>query len=402
MAGLIAGLLLLRDDWDVVVYERSGEELASRGAGITPHRALFEACAQAGIDFAEAPGVESRGRILLAPDGTVVDRNHTVQAFTSWGLLYRFLRAAFPDERYRSGHAVTDIVEAPWGVDLRFEDGRRDRVDRVIGADGLRSLVRGIVSPETVPAYAGYIAWRGLVVESRLPAEFREELERGMTFYLPPGEHCLGYTVAGPHDTLTRGERWYNWVWYRPLPAGNEFDAVFTDDSGHLHTSGIPPGRIRREWLAALRADAQACLPPQFQAAVERTEQPFIQPIVELASNRLIRGRCVLIGDAAFTARPHIGLGVSKAAGDAASLARAIAGNDESIETTMAAWEAERLAYGQAALARSADLGCYLSGPPGNPQEQARYEHFRSAPVVLSQIAAAEIDVVTTSGAETA
>lgn len=390
IAGLLAGLLLLRHNWDVQIYERSGDELASRGAGITPHRALFDACEQAGIDLADTIGVESAGRIMLGHDGEVVASNDMHQLFTSWGLLYRSLRAAFPEDRYHNGAGVREIHTDDAAVRLTFDAGATASADWAVGADGLRSLVRRSVSPNSRLQYAGYVAWRGLVIESKLPTALRRQLERGMTFYVPAGEHVLGYTVAGPDDTLVRGERWYNWVWYRPLPTGPRFAAAFTDDDGALHEHGIPPPRIRQAIIDALRSDAATRLPPQFRAVVLATEQPFLQPIVELGSERLVRGRCVLIGDAAFTARPHIGLGVSKAAGDAFTLSRALARADKEIPAALARWETARLAHGRAAVARSAALGCYIGNEPANDEQARRYAHYRSAGVVLAEIAAAE------------
>ena len=41
IAGLFAGALLLREGFAVDVFERSGEALASRGAGIASHPELF-------------------------------------------------------------------------------------------------------------------------------------------------------------------------------------------------------------------------------------------------------------------------------------------------------------------------------------------------------------------------
>lgn len=388
IAGLLAGLLLLRKNWDVHVYERSGDELAGRGAGIAPHRALFDACTQAGIDLENTIGVESAGRTMLNRDGHVVASNNMRQLFTSWGLLYRSLRAVFPNARYHSGTTVHEIRSDEPRLRLTFDNGAHEFADWVIGADGLRSLVRRTVAPDSRQHYAGYAAWRGLVIESRLPDTLRRQLERGMTFYVPHDEHFLGYTVAGPNDTLVRGERWYNWVWYRPLPAGPSFDATFTDDDGTLHPDGIPPPRIRRAVIDALRDAAATCLPPQFRGVVLATEQPFLQPIVELDSARLLRGRCVLIGDAAFTARPHIGLGVSKAAGDAATLSRAFTSTDSDIPAALANWEVARLAYGRAAVARGAALGCYIGEEPRDTAQAQRHAHYRSAAVVLREIAA--------------
>lgn len=399
IAGLLAGLLLLRDNWDVQIYERSGDELASRGAGITPHRALFDACTRAGIDLADTIGVESAGRIMLDCDGVVVASNEMQQLFTSWGLLYRSLRAAFPDDRYHNGAGVSEVHAGETGVRLTLDHGASAAADWLIGADGLRSLVRQSVSPASRLHYAGYVAWRGLVVESSLGLALRRQLERGMTFYVPADEHVLGYTVAGPDDTLVRGERWYNWVWYRPLPSGPRYAAAFTDDAGTFHEHGIPPPRIRRAVIEALRADAGTTLPPQFRDVVLATQQPFLQPIVELGSDRLVHRRCILIGDAAFTARPHIGLGVSKAAGDASTLSRALASSDAGIPAALAHWETTRLAHGRAAVARSAALGCYIGSEPVDDEQARRNAHFRSPAVVLAEIAAAEPNVEPATGA---
>jgi 2-polyprenyl-6-methoxyphenol hydroxylase-like FAD-dependent oxidoreductase len=165
---------------------------------------------------------------------------------------------------------------------------------------------------------------------------------------------------------------------------------MFTADDGTEFPDGIPPQRIRVSVIAAMRTDAAALLPPQFRAVVERTEHPFMQPIVELSSSSLVAGRCILIGDAAFTVRPHIGLGVSKAAGDAMSLATVFSRDDTGIQAALRRWEKQRLRFGRAVLARSADLGCYLEGSPASISERERHTHFRQAEIVLAGIAAPE------------
>lgn len=389
MAGLLAGLLLSRQGWEVDIFERSGAELASRGAGITPHQALFDAFHQAGIDIDKAMGVRSTGRTLLNARGGIEATNDTAQLFTSWGLLYRFLRNAFPRECYHNGAVVSDIRAGRNQVELKFAHGENLAVDWLIGADGSRSLLRNRYAPSAQTTYAGYIAWRGLVPEALLDDSVGSQLENRMTFYLPPGEHMLGYTVAGPSDSLERGRRWYNWVWYRPAPAGECYRQLFTDLNGDTHADGIPPQQINPAVIEAMRSDARRILPPQFAAAVECTQQPFLQPIVEVESERLVFGRAILIGDAAFTARPHIGLGVSKAAEDAATLATVFEfGHDDLVEA-LTPWERARLRFGRAVLKRSADLGCYLAGEPNNESEAQRFEQFRRPDIVLDGIAAA-------------
>ncbi len=390
MAGLIAGLLLKRQGWSVDIFERSGEELASRGAGITPHKALFDAFHQAGADIENAMGIESHGRIIFGHDGGISAKVEASQLFTSWGLLYRFLRKKFPDDRYHNGAVATEVDEDDHAVTIDFQDGSSKTFDWLIGADGLRSLVRESVAPELQLEYAGYVAWRGLVPEALLPEAIGEQLENRMAFYLPPGEHMLGYTVAGPNDTLTRGQRCYNWVWYRPTPAGQARTEMFTDAEGSYQPEGIAPHQISNAVIAMMRSDAERLLPPQFQAVVRSTEQPFIQPIVEVASERLLFKRIALIGDAAFTVRPHIGLGVSKAADDAATLARAFEKPEAEIPEALRDWEQARLKFGRAVLKRSADLGCYLSGAPQSDVEVERFQRFQSAEALMTGIAAAQ------------
>ena len=71
--------------------------------------------------------------------------------------------------------------------------------------------------------------------------------------------------------------------------------------------------------------------------------------------------RVILIGDAAFVARPHTGMGVTKAALDALTLADALAAPDP--QAALEDWETKRLRYGRALVARARWLGAYLSEP---------------------------------------
>jgi len=113
---------------------------------------------------------------------------------TSWGLLYRILRANFdglaseavpnpPPPRegdgaaeYRSGQRVTSLEYEDGAVTVGFvdPDGVEGSLtaDLVIGADGVHSTVRDLVhAPTTGVEYSGYVAWRGTVRESDLPPE---------------------------------------------------------------------------------------------------------------------------------------------------------------------------------------------------------------------------------------
>ena len=56
----------------------------------------------------------------------------------------------------------------------------------------------------------------------------------------------------------------------------------------------------------------------------------------------MIIGRVALLGDAAFVARPHVGMGTTKAAGDARALADHLARHDD-IDAALAAYDAEAI-----------------------------------------------------------
>jgi 2-polyprenyl-6-methoxyphenol hydroxylase-like FAD-dependent oxidoreductase len=66
-----------------------------------------------------------------------------------------------------------------------------------------------------------------------------------------------------------------------------------------------------------------------------------------------------LMGDAAFVARPHVGMGVTKAGEDALALAEAVARHGAT-PAALLAYEAMRLAPGHAVVERGRRLGAYL------------------------------------------
>ncbi|MEQ8231589.1 MAG: FAD-dependent monooxygenase [Gammaproteobacteria bacterium] len=363
VAGVCAAALLARHGVEVTILERSGEDLAGRGAGIAIHRDLFEVLAALGLDAGTAVGVHARGRQLFAADGRVVEQFAQPQVFTSWGLVYRMLRGACA-ARYCKGKVVTDVQQHAAGVQVGCADGTWHEADWLIGADGSRSTLRAQVAPSARLRYAGYVAWRGLVLENALDGEVRAALEHRMSFALPHGEHLLCYLVAGPEDDLRPGQRWYNWVWYRPVGGGAPLEDLLTAADGTHHPDGIPPALIRDTHVGGMRDAAERLLPPVLGAVVAATPRPFLQAIVDGRAERLRQGRVLLIGDAACTARPHVGLGVSKAAGDARELGDIFALADPTRrESALTAWEQRRLAFGHAALTWGRRLGAHIGAP---------------------------------------
>ncbi len=382
LGGLLAANLLLRAGHEVQVLERSPQSLEGRGAGIVTHASLLAALRAAGAVVDDTLGVAVASRVVLDAQGAAECRWQYPQLLTSWGRLYAVLRAALPSTHCRLGAQVCAVAQSERGVTAQLASGEHLDADLLLACDGIRSGVRAQLAPQVQPAYAGYVAWRGVCDEGCLSRLARETLFDNFGFGLPAGEQMIGYPVAGKGDSTQRGQRRWNFVWYRPAAAGAELDALMTDADGVHHPEGIAPQRVSWRAVAAMRQAAREKLAPQFAEIVEKTAMPFLQPIFDLASPALAHGRVALLGDAAFVARPHVGMGVTKAGDDAVELAAAIAAEGATPQA-LRRYEAARLPVGAAVVQRGRQLGAYLEA------QQRGVAVQRSAEEVMRQTAIA-------------
>jgi 2-polyprenyl-6-methoxyphenol hydroxylase-like FAD-dependent oxidoreductase len=355
LGGLFAGNLLHDLGWQVDIYERVPDDLASRGAGIGTHRELLSVLGGLGIAMEERLGAESGDRVCLDREGREVHRTRWAHIMSGWANVYRPLKDRFPAQRYHFGKSFQEFDQSGSEVVARFSDGSEARGDLLMGADGLRSAVRAQLFPGLEPAYAGYVAWRALVDEHTLPQELRRRLGNVYWFGLPPGEMIVAYRV--PARDGAPGHRDWNIVWYRPIVGDEALRDLCTDASGQHHGPSIPPPLVRPEVVAALKRDAHALLAPLIAELVERS-QPFFQAIFDVESPRLAVERVCLLGDAAFVARPHVGMGVTKAALDALCLSNSLKQHD--VDVALARYDRLRGEFGRRCVARARRLGAYI------------------------------------------
>ena len=359
VGGLFAAHLLRGCGWDVLVFERNTDDLAGRGAGIGTQDPLHEIMQRIGLRDDETMAVETRACACVDRSGRTVYDMPLRRITSAWARFYRPLREALPDALYRPGHQLERIEPCGTGIAAVFANGARVEGDLLVGADGIRSTVRGQVLPDITPDYAGYIGWRALIGEAEVPAPLRAALFDRYTFCLPDGELVVAYPVPALDGDTRPGHRAYNLVWYRPAN-GEALADLCTDAAGRHHGSSIPPPLIRPEIVARMKAEAAERLAPQLADILTLAPQPIFHPIYELRSPQLVFGRVALLGDAAFVARPHGGAGVTKAALDAAALADALAAEAD-VDAGLARYEAAQGRLGDWIVGRGRHLGGYVS-----------------------------------------
>jgi 2-polyprenyl-6-methoxyphenol hydroxylase-like FAD-dependent oxidoreductase len=386
LGGLFAANLLRHVGWEVTVFERVEEDLATRGAGIGTHDELFAVMQRIGLIGDEPMGVEVRSRICLDRYGRITHDIPLVKVLSAWARFYRPLRDALPPGSYRAGILLDRVEQDARGVTAIFSDGSRETGDLLVAADGIRSTVRAQFLPQVQPSYAGYIAWRGIVEERDVSPATHALLFHRYAFCLPEGELLAAYPVPGRDNDTRSGRRGYNFVWYRPVDAEMTLPALCTDATGRRHGLSIAPPLIRPEVVDEIRATARALLAPPIAEIIERTAQPFFQPIFDLTSPQLVFGRVALLGDAAFVARPHVGAGVTKAALDAQCLADAVAGTAD-LDAALAHYERERRRFGDGIVACARRVGAHLEARP-EPRPETGEGRWRDPEAVMRETGA--------------
>jgi 2-polyprenyl-6-methoxyphenol hydroxylase-like FAD-dependent oxidoreductase len=383
MSGLFSAAFLRQIGWQVDVYERSQVELVGRGAGITTHPELLEALEKSGAGTHDL-GVEVEKRIALDRDGRVIAEKRLPQILTSWDRLQRLMRATIDEAHYHLGHTFERVEQDGSGVLAHFTGGKRERADLLIGSDGIRSSVREQVAPAVQPIYSGYYIWRGAPKEADLAQETRTSIFPYFTFFLPERQQVIGYPIAGLNNDLRVGHRRYNFIWYRVGDA-QQLRRMCVDERGQQHDYSVPPPLIRKDLIAQMRAQAQEIMPPQFLDCLANM-QPFFTPIYDFSTPQLVFGRVALVGDAASSARPHMGFGMAKAGGDAQALAAALASHD-GIDAGLAAYNRTRQPIGEAIVLHGRKLGTHLGVDLQTDEERAMWKLLQDHRAMMDWIA---------------
>ncbi|MFD3746861.1 FAD-dependent monooxygenase [Nocardia sp. NPDC058633] len=317
IGGTAAALALVGRGWSVQVLERV-PEVEAVGSGISLWSNALRALDALGVgDAVRAHGMaevsagvrDERGRWLSRTDVTTLRERFGAPVVIHRARLLDILRAALPEGVVRTGISVREAT-----VDGRvLHSAGTSCADLVVGADGIRSVVRRAVCGDVAPRYAGYTAWRAVIDLDEPLTEFGETWGRGRRFGMAPLADGRVYCFAvynapehAPGSLADVGELFAGW--HHPIPA----------------------------LLAA--ADPHAVLH---------------NDIYDLpALSTFTAGRIALLGDAAHAMTPNLGQGGCQALEDAVIL-----GNSVGEPNGLAEYDRRRRPRAQMIARRSARIG---------------------------------------------
>ena len=364
LGGLFAALTLRAIGWEVEIFERSPNELDSRGGGVVLQGDVLSAFHFAGVQTVGALGVRSGDRIYLDRDDRVVQRSYMPQSQTSWNMLYGTMKQHLPAEIFHPGERFGRFEQHDGRITAYFASGRVETGDLLVGADGATSAVREQVIPGLAPNYAGYVAWRGLVPEKELPASAADVLAGTFAFQQGPGHLMLEYLVPGEDQSIQDGHRRWNWVWYQKVEHGDELSALMTDRLGVRHSFSLPPGAPKDEDVARLMQKSKDLLARTFQTLLEATKEPFVQAILDLQVPRMVFGRAVLLGDAAIRAPAPYRRQHRQGCGQCTGFGQGAEPPGSDIDEALSNWQTSQLREGIGMTEWGMNIGDRIMGIP--------------------------------------
>jgi len=293
IGGLAAGIALRQAGLEVQVFERS-RELREIGAGLMIWPNGTRALQALGVE-ARALTVQQidlrhwRGRHLMTiPAGTISERYGSDVAFVHRADLQAALARTFGRDGLYLGADVCAFTEDGSRVQANLRDGTAATGDLLLGADGLRSVVRRQLLGDGEPAYLGSTIWRGIV-----------------------GSEGIG---------LPRGHG-INWV-----GRGSEFLAFYLNDdriywacvTKEPQADGPGPGGNKEDVLECFGDWAEPV--PALIAATDGGTILRNDMYDRPPARRWSRGHVTLVGDAAHPMTPNQGQGACQALEDAVAL----------------------------------------------------------------------------------
>jgi salicylate hydroxylase len=354
IGGLTAALALRARGLDVIVFEQA-EVLREIGAGVSIHPNAARLLKRIGLDDqlrkigSSINGITlrtSQGEAITTPSGPATPafsreggQGYNVHRADFLNLLF----AALPKGKVNLGHRCIQLKEDGDRVHLSFTNGAATEADVVIGADGIRSVVRREIGLQSRPTSEGIMAYRGLIPAERLA--WANDL-KDPALWLGSGRSFLLYPVAGG--------QLINMVAFVPTDTESE-------------ESWSAPGDLK-----ALAAEYAGWDKP-VQDTINSLDETFRWGIYDRAPLPYwSTSRITLMGDAAHPMVPHVGQGAGQSIEDAITLAVLLEGcTAVEVAGRLELYEALRLARTSRVQALARAAGKLYRSEHEKPSEKA-------------------------------
>lgn len=312
IAGMVAAIALHQRDFEVEIVEVN-PKWDVYGVGIIQLANALRALASVGLaEKAIAAGFamstlsfyDSEGHALYSiPQPQLAGPNYPAANALTRTRLHKLLQDAVHEAgiNVRVGVTVSELEQKDDAVEVTFTDWTTGSYELVIGADGVRSLVRSLVfGTEYQPSYTGQVCWRYNVPRPPEVDNFQMFLGRsGNKAGFVPLSPDLMYILLTdtPHNAEHAGDSW-------PRIPEEQLADVLRE---RLMEFGDPVATIRDTYIT----DASK--------VVYRPFETILMP------PPWYRNRVVLIGDAAHAMTAHVAQGAAMAIEDAVVLAEELA-----------------------------------------------------------------------------
>ena len=308
IAGMAAALALAKDGWRVTIFEEA-HAATEVGAGLQISPNAAKVLRWLGVlDTVSTRAFRPRTASLRdGQSGALIYQAKLGDgAEARWGAPYLHvhradLLAALTDAArgsgvdVRCGSKVAGYVVRPEGPALKLADSDTQSADLVIGADGIRSALRGQLNGAEAPLFTGQIAWRGTIRAEKLPDSL---VAPDATVWAGPGRHLVTYFL--------RGGSLVNFVAVEKQ----------ADWSAEGWSAPGDPQKLRRGFQS-WHSDVTRLL--------DHVDETFIWGLFSRPEQvRWVDGPVVLIGDAAHPMMPFMAQGAAMALEDVAVLIRSL------------------------------------------------------------------------------
>lgn len=332
IGGLSAAIALRNAGVDVTVYEQAAA-IREVGAGISlwPNatKALTKLGLAAALKRISIPQLDggihdAQGRIITGASGEFVLESFGAPVIIAHRAeLLAMLNEAAEGIPIHLAARLKSYQQDASGVTVFFENGEQASADLLIGADGIKSVVRAQMQPASQPRYAGYTAWRGIAPYD-YPADatyWGESWGRGARFGLVPMSNQRVYWFAVQNAPE-----------HMPKPAEGHKAYLLKHFGGWHHP------------IAEL-------LKVTDEAAILHNAIYDIDPLTNW-----VDGRVALLGDSAHAMTPNLGQGACQAIEDAVALGNAV-GSSGDIAAALASYQAKRIARANSIVSQSRRIG---------------------------------------------